>query len=327
MADYINASGAVLARILEESHPIWHEGLSLDAYIRYNTVQARTPWGSGHLRRVALVDGDALLSSAKWYDLETRLDGQTVRVLGIGAVFTPEAARGRGHAAELMQRMMAEATREGYRAAVLFSEIGAPYYERLGFTAIPRETLTLDVTQKKGAPATLVRAGNDTDLKNLTELHDTGDAFARFSPRRTAEVIQFAVQKRRTFSALAPLGARTTEFYVAEEGNNAVAYALLSRGPAGNLADGPDTMWLDACGDRDPTGARVGAILQVLIARTPSETPPPIRAWLPDGWLPPQVRIASRAAADDILMIKALGDTPFPPLHGREVTWWHADYF
>ena len=134
------------------------------------------------------------------------------------------------------------------------------------------------------------------------------------------------MSKRRTQSALAPLGARATEFYVAEEGNHAVAYVLLSRGPAGNLADGPDTMWLDACADRDPTGARVGAILQVLFARTPAETPPPLLAWLPDGWLPPQVRIASRAPAADIMMIKPLGATVLP-LHGAEVIWWHADYF
>ena len=327
MVDYIIASGAVLTRILEETYPLWHDGLSLEGYVRYNTVQARTPWGTGHLRRVALVDGGTVLSTAKRYEFETRFDGRPTRVLGIGAVFTPESQRGHGHAPALIRRMLDEAERDGFGAAVLFSEIGAPYYERLGFTAIARETLTLDVMQKKGAPASLVRSGNDTDLARLAELHEKGDAFARLSPVRTADLIQFAVQKRRTLSALAPLGARTTEFWVSEEGNHAVAYVLVSRGPTGNLADGPETMWLDACGDRDPTGARVGAILQVLLARTPTETPPPLLAWLPDGWLPPQVKIASRAPADDILMIKPLGATPIPTLHGTEVTWWRADQF
>lgn len=327
MVTYISAAGASLTQILEASYPIWNEGLSFDGYVRYNAVQARTAWGAAHQRRMALVDGDTVLSSAKWYDIDAQLDATPRRVLGIGAVFTPDAQRGHGYAADLIERMTKEAAREGYHAAVLFSEIGAPYYERLGFTAIARETLTLDVIQKKGAPATLVRAGNDADLSRLAELHDISDAFARFSPRRTSELIQFAVQKRRTLSALAPLGTRTTEFYVAEEGNHAVAYVLMSRGPVSNRADGTETMWLDACGDRDPTGARVGAILQVLLARTPAETPPPLSAWLPHGWLPPQVRIASRAPAEDILMIKPLGATPLPPLHGSEVTWWRGDYF
>lgn len=318
---------AMLADVMTATYPIWNEGLSSDGYVRWNTVQSKTPWAAGHLRRVALVEGGVVLASAKWYDFEAQLDGQPLHVLGIGAVFTPESQRGQGRAPELIRQMMASAEREGYGAAVLFSEIGAPYYERLGFTVIPRETLTLDVIQKKGAPASLVRAGNETDLKRLAELHAISDAFARFSPRRTEDLIQFAVQKRRTMSALAPLGTRTTDFYVSEEGNHAVAYVLISRGPTGNLADGPESMWLEACGDRDPTGARVGAILQVLLAREPAETPPPLRAWLPDGWLPPQVRIGSREPAADIMMIKALGTTTLPKLHGSEVIWWHGDSF
>ena len=327
MAELVTAGPDAVQRILESTYPIWNEGLSLDGYIRWNAVQARTAWGAAHLRRVALMEGDAILASAKWYDIPARLDGRDIRVLGIGAVFTPVSLRGQGHAPELIRRMLAEAEHDGYHAAALFSEIDAPYYERLGFAVVPRETLTLDVIQKKGAPASLVRAGNETDLTRLAELHDIGDAFARLSPRRTKDLVQFAVSKRRTMSALAPLGLRTTEFWVSEEGNHAVAYVLISRGPTGNLGDGPEVMWIDACGARDPTGARVGAILQVLYARTPTETQPPLRAWLPSGWLPPQVKIASREPAADILMVKPLGGTTLLPLHGTEVTWWRADSF
>jgi GNAT superfamily N-acetyltransferase len=327
MADMMIAGDAELARILDDTYPIWNEGLSRDGYARWNVVQSRSAWGAAHLRRMALVESGEILASAKWYDLEARLDGQPIRVLGIGAVFTPESQRGRGHAATLMNLMMADAERQGYQAAALFSEIGAEYYERMGFTAIPRETVTLDVIQKKGAPASLVRAGDETDLKHIAALHETSDAVARLWLPRTPDRVQFAVTKKRTQSALAPIGSRTTEFYVSEEGNHAVAYVLITRGPSGNLADGPDVMWLEACGDRDPTGARVGAILQVLLARTPAETPPTMLAWLPTGWVPPQVRIASRAPAADILMLKALGATPLPALHGSEVIWWKADYF
>lgn len=331
MADFTvvdpQAHAGLYREILTSTFPVWHEGLSFEAYARWNQVQLRTPWGASHLRRVALVEGNTLLASAKWYDLQARLDGQAVRLLGIGAVFTPESQRGRKRAPELMQRMMDAAAREGYHAAVLFSEIGAPYYEALGFTAIARETLSLEVIQKPGAPATLVRAGEDADLPHLAELHERTDTFARFAPVRTPASIQFSVQRRRTHSALAPIGTRTTDFFVTEEGHRAVAYVLITRGPSGNLADGPETMWLQACGDRDPTGARVGSMLQVLLAREPAEAAPTLRAWLPDGWLPPQTRIASRAAAEDILMVKPLGGHAVPALHGREVTWWHGDSF
>jgi len=47
-------------------------------------------------------------------------------------------------------------------------------------------------------------------------------------------------------------------------------------------------------GDRDPSGARAGAILQGLIAREPAERRPTIRGWLASGFLPPQVTIVER---------------------------------
>ena len=46
---------------------------------------------------------------------------------------------------------------------------------------------------------------------------------------------------------------------------------------------------IEEVGDRDPGGARAGAILQALIAREPAEKRPSIKAWLPEGVLPPQV--------------------------------------
>src|SRR5687768_17996216 len=77
----ILAEGAVLERILRESHDIWSDSLSRPAYDRFNAAQMRTAWGSRRLRRVALVDdrGD-LLSSAKRYDLDARLDRKSTRL-------------------------------------------------------------------------------------------------------------------------------------------------------------------------------------------------------------------------------------------------------
>ena len=123
MAELISTDAGQLARILESTYPIWNEGLSFDGYSRWNLVQMRTTWGAAHLSRVALVNGDTILASAKRYDLDARQGRRMLRILGIGAVFTPESQRGRGHARELIRRMMADAAREGYHAALLFSEI------------------------------------------------------------------------------------------------------------------------------------------------------------------------------------------------------------
>ncbi len=334
MPEFIRAGDSLVEQIVKDSYHIWNEGLSLDHYRRWNDIQTRTAWGKGHIWRVALVEGGEYLASAKWYDFECEFKGSTflgstfagskVRVLGIGAVFTPENQRGRGRAKELIAKMLAQAEREGYQAAVLFSEIGAPYYEEMGFTVIPRETVTLDVIfPRQGPPATLVRAGDDADLKYLAEFHETPG----YGPVRTPDLIKFNVVKRRVRAASSPIGSRVVEFFVSEEGHRPVAYVLLSRGPSGNLAEGPEVIWLEACGDRDPSGARVGAMLQVLRARTLGEDWPTFCSWLPDGWLPPQLKIVGRAPADDIMMIRPLGNSVLPPMSSKDVVWWHADSF
>ena len=324
MPELVRADGPLVERIITDTYPIWNEGLSLEGYRRWNDLQTRTAWGKDHLYRVALTESGEAVASAKWHVLDCLLNAQPCRVLGIGAVFTPEEQRGRGRAKELVAQMLAQAEREGYRAALLFSEIGAPYYEQLGFTAIPRETLTLDVHfPRQGPPATLVRAGEDLDLKYLADFHDVPN----FGLVRTPDLIKFNVVKRRVRAACAPIGSRVVEFFVSEEGHRPVAYVLLSRGPSGNLGEGPEVMWLEACADRDPTGARVGAMLQVLRARTLGEEWPVLRSWLPDGWLPPQLRIIDRVPADEILMVRPLGKNVLPSMASEDVVWWHGDCF
>ena len=62
------ADESLRARILDSTFEIWNEGLSRDAYGRWNEAQLRTEWGRAHLHRVALLDeAGALLASAKRY--------------------------------------------------------------------------------------------------------------------------------------------------------------------------------------------------------------------------------------------------------------------
>ena len=82
---------------------------------RYNRAQLGTPWGATHLTRVALVDTGRLLATAKRYELSGRVDGQPVKMLGLGAVFTPESERGHGHAGTLLRRVLDDAAAGGVR--------------------------------------------------------------------------------------------------------------------------------------------------------------------------------------------------------------------
>ncbi len=314
------AEGALLERILDHTYPVWNEGLSRQAYGQWNTAQLRTPWGRDHLHRFALLDAQGdVLASAKRYRHDVRIAERNGWMCGIGAVFTPEPHRGRGYASVLIERMLDDADREGALAAGLFSEIGADFYERLGFSRVPIDEVTVHVTRAKGSPATLVRAGVDRDYPSICAMHATRSSEAMFAVRRDPDAFHYAIAKKRLFAGLSPAGSRQIEFFVAEEGASAVAYVVLSQNQFG---------WtLEEAGDRDPAGARLGAILQVLVARDPSIKLPLIRAWWPPTFaVPPQLSLSRRTDPADIFMLRALADVPLPK-EAADVFYWRSDYF
>lgn len=316
----IVAEGPLLEQILDLTYNVWHEGLTRRAYSQWNTAQVRTPWGREHLHRFALLDDNGhVLASAKRYRYDIRLDSRDGWMSGIGAVFTPPDRRGHGYAGHLIERLLDEVRRDGALMASLFSEIGAGFYQRLGFSAVPFDEVTVRVTRKDGAPAMLVRAGDDRDFPDLAELHRTRSAGARFALRRDPELMHYALAKKRVFAGLSAAGTRQTEFFVAEEGASAVAYVVLTVNQHG---------WtLEEAGDRDPDGARVGAMLQVLVAREPTLRTSLIRAWWPRGMpVPPQLELTDRTEAADVFMVRPLADVAMPA-RTEDVFYWRSDYF
>jgi predicted N-acetyltransferase YhbS len=317
----VPATGSVLDEILSDTFDIWNDGLSSSAYRRFWSGQLKTAWGAAHLDRVALVNGTTILSSAKRYDLSARIEGRIRRVLGIGAVFTTPAERGRGAGTELLQRILDWAVAEGYEFAMLFSEIGPAYYERFDFVPLPLAESRITVRMGKGAPAMLVRSGEDSDIAALADISATRAASARFALERSEDFVRYGLSKRRLLAGLGPPTLRQLEFLVAEEGHSAVAFVVCS-------IEGRQWFIEDA-GDRDPAGARVGAMLQAMLARMPADAAPAIRSWWPLAAVPPQLTIDDAGETDAVLMIRPLTDRrlPLPPLEARDVVYRRLDYF
>src|SRR5260370_7233704 len=281
MTDLVPAEGPILAEIRASTYDIWSDGLDRPGYGRYDAAQLATPGAGQRLRRTALVDGSTVLASAKEYRFDAALDGRAIRVLGIGAVFTQPAHRGRGHARTMLERILERASAGGVDAALLFSEINPDYYARLGFSPLDTTDVELRVIEdaRRGAPATLVHAGEDRDLADIAATHPARAAPFRFHLERDRDLVHYTIAKKRLLAGLSPIGAREVRFFVAEEGASAVAYVV--------IAVSASAWTLEEAGDRDPSGARVGAILQALIARDPAEQPPPITPSLPPHPPPP----------------------------------------
>jgi hypothetical protein len=184
---------------------------------------------------------------------------------------------------------------------------------------VPIDEVTIGVNRKGGAPAVLVRAGEERDLEAVAAMHAVRSANVPFAVRRDVSLVHYALSKKRLLAGLGPPGLRQVEFFVVEEGASAVAYVVLNENANG---------WtLEEAGDRDPAGARLGAMLQVLLAREPSHPTPLIRAWWPRGFaVPPQVQLTDHSVPKDVFMVRPLSDAAMPRT-ADDVFYWHADHF
>jgi hypothetical protein len=318
----VPAEGTILQRIVASTPLVSYHGLSREAFVKFDAAQAKTAWALRHRRRFALVDGHDVLAGAERYDLTGLLDQQPVTICGIGAVFSNAHEDANNHAGALVERLLEDATRNGADLALLFRTANTASPVPDGFEVVPTIDVELTVAEssRHGAPMTLVRGGEDRDLGAIAAMGQVRAGHFRFHIDRDVDFVKYAITRKRLLAGLGSAGVRQLEFVIAEEGITAAAYVVIS------VVGG--TWTIEECGDRDASGARVGALLQALIAREPVESRPVIRGWLPPGFLPPQVTIASSSPAPAVLFARVLS-ARVPRLHlsGLDVLYWRNDLF
>jgi hypothetical protein len=316
----VPAEGAILERI-RALHGISPEGLSRPSYAKLDIAQMKTAWGRRHRRRFALVEGIDVRASAAQYNFAAILDQRPVSVCGIGEIVPEPAPPAGGPAGELVDRLLERAARDGAAMALLFSDMSHKQ-QLAGFAMVPITDVEISVAEpsRRGAPMTLIRGGEERDLAAIVAMGQVRADPFRFHLDRDVDLVQYAITGKRLLAGLGTTGARQLYFFIAEEGITAAAYVVVS------IVGG--TWTVEECGDRDPSGARVGAILQALIARDPVERRPTIRAWLPRGFVPPQVTIVSAQPSTEVMMMRSLGTREVHPrLSGDDVLYWRSDIF
>lgn len=291
---------------------------------RWRAALAVTAWGRTHIGRVLLVEDGARIASATRYTFTAFLDGRPVRVCGIGDVVAPDTTVSDDLARHaLVERLLTEATAAGAEVALLFSPLDPDWCSDRRFEDITPETLTLSVraTGRPGAPMMMMRAGEDRDLPAIAAMAHIHAAPFRFHLERDVDFIQHGIISRRLLAGLGTPGSHQLQFFVAEEGSTAVAYVVIS-------VTGP-TWRIEACGDRDPLGQRLGSLLQALIARDPSDRPVSIEGWLPPSLVPPQVDVIGRGSSPTAVMAGLIGSVrgETPPLRRADALFWATDVF
>jgi hypothetical protein len=336
----VPADGALLERILDAAYRSSAEDLSRKAYGRFAAALIRTPWGRLHQHPYALIEGTALLAGATRYDIVAALDGRPTQVCGIGGLFTTSVASDTNddRAGTLVERLVEKAAAGGAELALAFCSsapaavspapgeagprhLDVSWWEARGFVAVARRDLTLSVAEspRHGAPMTPIRGGEERDLAAIAAMGKIRAEPFRFHLERDVELVRYAIARTRLAAGFGARGARELHFFIAEEGITAAAYVVM------RVTSG---VWvIEECGDRDPDAARVGAMLQALIARAPSEQRPAIQGWLPAGFVPPQVSVVS-TASDRVMLVRPIGSGRIGvPLSEDAALYWQSDVF
>ncbi|GAC1420312.1 MAG: hypothetical protein NVSMB5_12700 [Candidatus Velthaea sp.] len=178
------ASADYARDVLPLSNELWAEGRTFEQYVDEFNAIASSAYGRRRFRTLGLrIDGE-IVASFKRYERELRCGARTLRVAGIGAVFTPTDLRGRGYASAMLGAFLDAERDAGTDIAYLFSDIHPSFYERLGFVALPSRTFSLraDSLPSRRLDISTVE---DADWTAIRRCFDTLDARRPVAFKRT----------------------------------------------------------------------------------------------------------------------------------------------
>jgi predicted N-acetyltransferase YhbS len=275
--------------VLPQSSALWAGARTFDEYAAEFRATANSAWGKRRFRTLGLRASGELVASCKRYARVLRCGERTYAAAGIGAVFTPEALRGRGYATALLGALLDAERDAGTDLAYLFSDIHPAFYQRLGFVALPSRTIAL---RADALPAERVEVAalGDADATSMRRLFGALDARRPFAFARTpldwewqrlraasrehaAQLVRLGVRRGRALAAYVT-GRRVpaADAFVVDElafarEDDAALIAPLLRASAGDLRTVRG--WLPPAVARDalPRGAvreRKDAIAMVL---------------------------------------------------------------
>jgi GNAT superfamily N-acetyltransferase len=122
------------------THAAWGQRLT-PAQFAEREVQLRAhPWARENMTTWFLCGAAGeVLASCETFRMESFAAAARGSTYGVASVFTEPALRGRGYASRMMERLVRAlpARDPAAQASILFSDVGAPLYERAGYVARP----------------------------------------------------------------------------------------------------------------------------------------------------------------------------------------------
>ena len=274
----VRADGALLER---SSTRRFRCGVTASAagYGQWNIAQERTPWGRATSIAFALVDGDRVLASAKRYDLSLSDEGRASCPPSASARCSrpwPSARpRARGRASSSARRGRARG--DGAEVALLFSEIGAALLRAARLHVDPVSTSDVDRRPRQRRAGDAGSRRRDPAMpRSVAGMHAAAAArYTALAAAGTPTQVRYSLAKKRLFAAFSARAGRSVEYFVAEEGHQAVAFLLLqvtrARWRASGLVERRSVRrprpvrrarWRDAAGARRSRPRRAAPIIR-----------------------------------------------------------------
>ncbi len=289
--------------ILRESHAIWGAGLALADYVEKWLDLMDTTWARQNFAFLVWVEDDgSVLSSMKLYRPLLRDRTSSSRAAGIGAVFTPPARRRQGHATAMLRALMELAHATGTRAAVLFSDIGVEYYERLGFRTLPAEEAWGRLSRQGPTSPTgyTLRPMRASDLDAVRAAHDEWCERRPFAILRDREYWEFLMARAAAFFARLDGSNLSRRYRVALHDGEFAGYLIAVQG------QGIWTVREVGAANADPD--TIAAILRTGAAEAWEDGMRRVFGWFPRplGDLLPEWRLRFEPRRRAVPMIRAL---------------------
>jgi GNAT superfamily N-acetyltransferase len=278
----------LVAEAARQHHVLWGGDRTIAQQIERNLLQLETA-GPELMRYIGLVGARGqLLGSAKRYSLVLTDGRHEHRAIGFGAVFTNPKARGKGVATTLLRAAMEEARDHGYGAAILYSDIDPPFYERLGFVTLPARDFVVDTADLPARGALDLRRARPGELDALRSHYDAAwrrDLPGFVRPVRTRATWRFFKWRSRI----------PAEWIVRHRGRDAGYLLAQPTDPQRDVPDPhePGLLWFDeACTtSADLPPDRLWATVRALAEKARLRG---VKGWIGPNGAPPGARRLAR---------------------------------
>jgi hypothetical protein len=286
--------------VLPQTYALWGNGRTYEAYVSDFLKVASSRYGRRRKHTIGVWDGGTLGATCKLYSRELHWGERSMRAVGIGAVHTPDALRGRGYATVMLGSLLDAEAAAGTDVAYLFSDIRPEFYARLGFARLPSRIVTVRATSLAWTPIGAVPM-DDADWPLVRRCFDALEARRAWGFKRTPIVWEWI---RLMWAPRPQRGVQPVNLLV-RGGRGIHAYVF------GRRIAGADTFVVDELGFADGEQRDVVAALLRAAAGDLARV---------SGWLPPEPardalpRGSVRARRTAIFMLV--------PLSALARSWW-----